>query len=77
MAERSKALRSGRSLVLQAWVRIPLLTVEFCCMKPLYCCYGSNILSTDVLGCRRLEPRYSWRILILLLQPIKHDFSAR
>ena len=26
MAERSKALRSGRSLVLQAWVRIPLLT---------------------------------------------------
>ena len=29
MAERSKALRSGRSLVLQAWVRIPLLTVFF------------------------------------------------
>ena len=28
MAERSKALRSGRSLVLQAWVRIPLLTVS-------------------------------------------------
>ena len=27
MAERSKALRSGRSLVLQAWVRIPLLTM--------------------------------------------------
>ncbi len=26
MAERSKALRSGRSLVLQARVRIPLLT---------------------------------------------------
>ena len=26
MAERSKALRSGRSLLLQAWVRIPLLT---------------------------------------------------
>lgn len=26
MAERSKALRSGRSLVFQAWVRIPLLT---------------------------------------------------
>ena len=30
MAERSKALRSGRSLVLQAWVRIPLLTKCFC-----------------------------------------------
>ena len=29
MAERSKALRSGRSLVLQAWVRIPLLTNKF------------------------------------------------
>ena len=29
MAERSKALRSGRSLVLQAWVRIPLLTNVF------------------------------------------------
>ena len=29
MAERSKALRSGRSLILQAWVRIPLLT-HFC-----------------------------------------------
>ena len=29
MAERSKALRSGRSLVLQAWVRIPLLTKSF------------------------------------------------
>ena len=29
MAERSKALRSGRSLVLQAWVRIPLLTNSF------------------------------------------------
>ena len=29
MAEWSKALRSGRSLVLQAWVRIPLLTIFF------------------------------------------------
>ena len=26
MAERSKALRSGRSPLLRAWVRIPLLT---------------------------------------------------
>ena len=30
MAEWSKALRSGRSLHLQAWVRIPLLTNRFC-----------------------------------------------
>ena len=28
MAERSKALRSGRSLLLWAWVRIPLLTAH-------------------------------------------------
>ena len=27
MAERSKALRSGRSPLIRAWVRIPLLTV--------------------------------------------------
>ena len=26
IAERSKAMRSGRSLLMQAWVRIPLLT---------------------------------------------------
>ena len=32
MAERSKALRSGRSLVLQAWVRIPLLTYFWLCL---------------------------------------------
>ena len=35
MAERSKALRSGRSLVLQAWVRIPLLTILF----PFFDCF--------------------------------------
>ena len=29
MAERSKALRSGRSPLLWAWVRIPLLTNDF------------------------------------------------
>ena len=29
MAERSKALRSGRSPLLWAWVRIPLLTKYF------------------------------------------------
>ena len=29
MAERSKALRSGRSPLLWAWVRIPLLTYHF------------------------------------------------
>ena len=31
MAERSKALRSGRSPLLWAWVRIPLLTTHFFC----------------------------------------------
>ena len=29
MAEWSKALRSGRSPLLRAWVRIPLLTIYF------------------------------------------------
>ena len=29
MAERSKALRSGRSPLLWAWVRIPLLTAKY------------------------------------------------
>ena len=33
MAERSKALRSGRSPVLRAWVRIPLLTHPFCSLR--------------------------------------------
>ena len=35
MAERSKALRSGRSPLLWAWVRIPLLTTNF--FSPLPC----------------------------------------
>ena len=34
MAERSKALRSGRSPLLWAWVRIPLLT------KNILVCFG-------------------------------------
>ena len=33
MAERSKALRSGRSPLLWAWVRIPLLTKVFGLLK--------------------------------------------
>ena len=32
MAERSKALRSGRSPLLWAWVRIPLLTKFYSCI---------------------------------------------
>ena len=35
MAEWSKALRSGRSRVLQAWVRIPVLTKLFCLPRRL------------------------------------------
>ena len=34
MAERSKALRSGRSPLLWAWVRIPLLTTNFFSPSP-------------------------------------------
>ena len=37
MAERSKALRSGRSPLLWAWVRIPLLTKTFLPCSWLYC----------------------------------------
>ena len=43
MAERSKALRSGRSLVLQAWVRIPLLTNRFVIHGPD--CFGARLSS--------------------------------
>ena len=45
MAERSKALRSGRSPLLWAWVRIPLLTAIFLCVGRLIqrskmgCCF--------------------------------------
>ena len=46
MAEWSKALRSGRSLVLQAWVRIPLLTkfifryfIEFIVVSNINSCF--------------------------------------
>ncbi len=37
MAERSKALRSGRSPLLWAWVRIPLLTqrIIFFALRPM------------------------------------------
>ena len=36
MAERSKALRSGRSPLLWAWVRIPLLTSTLLFHQPFY-----------------------------------------
>ena len=45
MAERSKALRSGRSLVLQAWVRIPLLTNSFR-FAPVSCCSDDPLYRT-------------------------------
>ena len=44
MAERSKALRSGRSLVLQAWVRIPLLTTIFVMLYTTRCDQGNLLL---------------------------------
>ena len=36
MAEWSKALRSGRSPLLWAWVQIPLLTINFCHPKMIF-----------------------------------------
>ena len=45
MAEWSKALRSGRSPLLWAWVRIPLLTNNFnYCPKILICISVMDIL---------------------------------
>ena len=41
MAERSKALRSGRSPLLWAWVRIPLLTSVFLPKLHCHCCISS------------------------------------
>ena len=59
MAERSKALRSGRSPLLWAWVRIPLLTTTFAFFSSSFyfvLCVGSPLLkiaewrSGSVLG---------------------------
>ena len=45
MAERSKALRSGRSPVLRAWVRIPLLTIFFGVpQKNFFFCIGVELI---------------------------------
>ena len=50
MAERSKALRSGRSRVLPAWVRIPLLTNPFYCgVKCTLHCFGQYYLGSTLL----------------------------
>ena len=48
MAERSKALRSGRSPLLWAWVRIPLLTKPFC--------FGSVFKESRVAQWKRAGP---------------------
>ena len=45
MAERSKALRSGRSPLLWAWVRIPLLTLILFFPEIPYD-YGSSFIET-------------------------------
>ena len=42
MAERSKALRSGRSPLLWAWVRIPLLTTIFYSFRHILSCCSSS-----------------------------------
>ena len=58
MAERSKALRSGRSPVFRAWVRIPLLTVHFYFQVNISfswqtsCAINTNIQLTLIRLCR-------------------------
>ena len=58
MAEWSKALRSGRSPVFRAWVRIPLLTVHFYFQVNISfswqtsCAINTNIQLTLIRLCR-------------------------
>ena len=50
MAERSKALRSGRSPLLWAWVRIPLLTHLFLTQEATFLVeHNVNFLDNSVL----------------------------
>lgn len=76
MAERSKALRSGRSPLLWAWVRIPLQTNLFpkcnnmsenqcrCCLQIIYWDYADSSYSfqcCEVTWRRRLPRRPRWQ----------------
>ena len=56
MAERSKALRSGRSPLLWAWVRIPLLTNTFLTKVQ----FTAANTSTNVLAKVPLFTIYGW-----------------
>ena len=55
MAERSKALRSGRSPLLWAWVRIPLLTNVFVQIKCLLLIHNKQTLLANALNCTALN----------------------
>ena len=57
MAERSKALRSGRSPLLWAWVRIPLLTNNFFLVLCLLHQKGQPISTED----HTLSQTAEWR----------------
>ena len=63
MAERSKALRSGRSPLLWAWVRIPLLTKTFESFRHLSAlfrlvtvCWQSSVEDSRVAQWKRAGP---------------------
>ena len=63
MAERSKALRSGRSPLLWAWVRIPLLTTTFEFFRHLSAffrlvaaCWQSSVEDSRVAQWKRAGP---------------------
>ena len=63
MAERSKALRSGRSPLLWAWVRIPLLTTTFESFRHLFAlcrsvtvCWQSSVEDSRVAQWKRAGP---------------------
>ena len=60
MAERSKALRSGRSPLLWAWVRIPLLTKIFFSFSDL------GLVAPAMVG------SYLWAVSVVVITSALH-----
>ena len=73
MAERSKALRSGRSPVFRAWVRIPLLTSCFKTELPIK--IDGTVSLIPPLHLTRLA-RLAWTMVIRIGAIVAQDRSA-
>ena len=83
MAERSKALRSGRSPLLWAWVRIPLLTHKFFAVddtcKFLQCGLDSRVAQWKRAGPitqRSVDRNYALLIFFLFGQTFGKYYSS-